>query len=134
MCFATDETVGRGGKYIGLGTQAEYHDWVSVITPFTAADQATVKRLVVKVSQGNTARSGIAWLYHDGPTDKGEMLSGECVITPTVSGNKGGDTKTVCTMSFATGLALTEFDSLSVFVKTDDGNFENVSACVVIEK
>ena len=133
ICFATDQTIGTGGKYIGLGTQAEYHDWVSVITPFSAADQPTVKRLIVKVSQGNSADSGMAWLYHDGDTDKGEMISGECVITPDVSG-PGGDTKTICTVNYGAGMALLDYDSLSVFVKTDNGNFENASACVVVER
>jgi len=133
MCFATDQTIARGGKYFGLGTQAGSHDRVSVVAPFTAADQATVKKLVVKVSQGDIARSGSAWLYHDGNTDAGEMFSGECVITPTVAG-KNGDRTTVCTMHFGAGLALSEYDSLSVFAQADNGNFKGASACVVLER
>ena len=67
LCFSTDQTIGTSGKYMGLGQQAGDHSSVGVILPFAFAD-SVVTNLVVKVSQGNTARTGQAWLYHDGMT------------------------------------------------------------------
>lgn len=94
---------------------------------------------MVKVSQGNKARYGEAWVYHDHPTsDDGEMLSKVCDITP----SSADDKTTVCklTMDADFTKTLVDYDSLTIRVKTTKdpdgkapGNFEAVSACVVIE-
>ncbi len=34
LCFATDQTIGQDGKYIGLGQQDEFHHRASVVIPF----------------------------------------------------------------------------------------------------
>ncbi len=122
MCFATDQTIGNQGKYMGLGQQSGEHDTVGVISPFSGAAQ--VLTLVVKVSQGNSPRDGVANLFHDGPTDEGEILSPDCVLAAAPS-------KSTCTVNI--GGALTVLDSLSVFIKPDSGSFEGATACVLID-
>ena len=99
-----------------------------MITPWGTdiANDAVVISLIVKVSQGQTARDGDAWLYHDGPTDDGLQLGGQCELISAV-----GDSRTICEIPIAPG-DLDPRDSLSVFVKTDGGNFSGASACVLI--
>ena len=99
-----------------------------MISPFAAG--AEVLTLVVKVSQGNPT-SGVAYLYHDDPlgSDDGERLNPDdpCVLAAL-------PVQSVCQVNFSVGDAvLTALDSLSVFIKTDGGNFEGASACVLID-
>jgi hypothetical protein len=127
MCFSTDQTIGTSGKYMGLGTQAGNHDSVGVISPFGA--DAEVITLVVKAAIGNTARSGIAQLYHDaaGGAQGGEALGGICTLDLST-------VKSTCQVTLAIGAGeLDLLDSLSVFIKADSGSFEGGSACVLID-
>jgi hypothetical protein len=115
---------------MGLGQQGGSHDEVGVITPFVAG--STVIAFVVKVSQGNTARSGIAQVFHDNPADPdGDPISSVCTITPILP----DESRSVCSLlnpaDFLVPLDL--FDSLSVFVKADSGSFEGSTACVLID-
>ena len=131
MCFATDQTIGTQGKFMGLGQQSGDHDSVGVISPFL--NGSDVLRFVVKVSQGNTARSGEAQLFHDDVVAGGQTLGPVCVITPVVPG-VGGDFRTTCEIDIDPTVAvLALLDSLSVFVNTDGGSFEGASACVLID-
>ncbi|NVJ66635.1 MAG: hypothetical protein HWE16_09100 [Gammaproteobacteria bacterium] len=125
LCFGTDQTIGTTGKYMGLGQQSGEHATVGVISPFGA--DAEVVKLVVKVSQGNTARSGDAQLFHDGPTDLGLPLGPNCALDATP-----GESTTTCMVPINAG-ALTLLDSLSVYVQTDGGSFEGATACVLID-
>ncbi len=93
----------------------------------------------MKASQGNTARTGRAWLYHDDPggNDAGEILAGgdnnPCLIDESLAPNIGtNESTTVCAISSDEGQTLEVFDSLSVFVVTDNGSFEGATACVLI--
>ena len=108
---------------------------MGVILPFAFAD-SVVTNLVVKVSQGNTARTGQAWLYHDGMTDAGEVISDVCTINelddPSNEFEGPLDSTTVCTADPLVGASLKTFDSLSVFVKADSGSFEGATACVLL--
>ena len=104
---------------------------MGVILPFAFAD-SVVTSLVVKVSQGNTARTGQAWLYHDGPTDAGELISEECILNEADDPSGPIDSTTVCTAPALGGVDLRPFDSLSVFVKADSGSFEGATACVLL--
>ncbi len=122
LCFATDQTIGNQGKYMGLGQQAGEHDSVGVISPFSGAAQ--VLTLVVKVAQGNSPRDGVANLFHDGPTDEGLVLSPDCELLAEASSSN-------CKVNFVGDLD--ELDSLSVFVKPDSGSFEGATACVLID-
>ena len=78
---------------MGLGQQAGEHDSVSVIIPFE--NGSLVKRLVVKVSQGQTTRDGTALLYHDDHvspgTDKGHRYSLPCNLVADVGANGDPD-------------------------------------------
>ena len=131
MCFATDQTIGTQGKFMGLGQQSGDHDSVGVISPFL--NGSDVLRFVVKVSQGNTARSGEAQLFHDDVVAAGQTLGPVCVITPVVPG-VGGDFRTTCEIDIDPTVAvLALLDSLSIFVNTDGGSFEGASACVLID-
>ncbi len=100
LCFSTDQTIGTQGKYMGLGQQGGDHDSVSVVIPFGAG--SLVNRIVVKVSQGNTARDGTAWLYHDEhalaeASDLGHRYSQECVLVGGVgAGGVANDNASVC--------------------------------------
>ncbi|MCK4842187.1 MAG: collagen-like protein, partial [Methylococcales bacterium] len=126
LALATDQTIGTTGKYIGLGSQAGDHDRVSVVIPSDAG--ATVTMFVAKVSQGNTARFGDAFLYKDGPTGAGTLI-GACSIDPDV-----GDPVTTCMiMVFGDEKILDEKDSLSCFIKTDGGSFEAGSCSILID-
>ena len=119
LCFATDQTIGTQGKFMGLGQQGGSHQEVAVITPFEAG--AFIKRFVIKAAQGNNPVSGIATVYHDdGPL-------GTCNLVA----NDPDAAKSVC--SGITNGVLGEFDSLSVFVKTDGGSFNGATACLLIE-
>ncbi|ACV26582.1 collagen-like protein [Kangiella koreensis] len=119
LCFATDQTIGTQGKYMGLGQQGGSHQEVAVITPFEAG--AFIKRFVIKAAQGNNPVSGIATVYHDnGPL-------GTCNLVA----NDPDAAKSVC--SGITNGVLGEFDSLSVFVKTDGGSFNGATACLLID-
>ena len=95
MCFTTDQTIGTQGKYMGLGQQGGDHDSVSVVMPFGAG--SLVSRIVVKVSQGNTARDGTAWLYHDDhlgngvPTDEGHRYTLPCNLVGGIGAGGIGD-------------------------------------------
>ncbi len=126
LCFATDQTIGSQGKYMGLGQQGGHHVEVGVVVPFL--EGAIVQQFVVKAAQGNTARSGKAWVYHDGPTQFGQPL-GSCDLVP----SDPTENRTVCS-GIAAGV-LSDFDSLSVFIKTDDGqgSFVGATACLIIE-
>jgi len=154
ICFATDQTIGSQGKYIGLGTQSGEHDVVSVIHPF--GQETFVVGMTVKVAQGNSPTTGHARLYHDSDlTDLGELIPEDDPYPPIPGcdpgdGNDGIDNdgfgpnpnRSTCMAMFdvcdgdqptngANRLGVK--DSLSVFVKTDTGNFEGASACVVLE-
>ncbi|MHC9510407.1 DUF7467 domain-containing protein [Kangiella sp. M94] len=119
LCFATDQTIGSQGKYMGLGQQGGSHQEVAVITPFEAG--AFIKRFVIKAAQGNNPVSGVATVHHDdGPI-------GTCNLVA----NDPDGIKSVC--SGITNGVLGEFDSLSVFVKTDSGSFNGATACLLIE-
>ncbi|MBD3654003.1 collagen-like protein [Kangiella sp.] len=119
LCFATDQTIGSQGKYMGLGQQGGSHQEVAVITPFEAG--AFIKRFVIKAAQGNNPVSGVATIYHDdGPLGTCDLVA-----------NDPDDVKSVC--SGITNGVLGEFDSLSVFVKTDNGSFNGATACLLIE-
>lgn len=123
LCFSTDQTIGTSGKYMGLGQQGGSHDGVSVITPFAAG--SIVSKFIVKAAQGNQARTGQAQVFHDNPNSvNGMALSGVCDLPGTPG-------KSVCSMSL-NGL-LTDQDSLSIFIKADNGSFVSASACVLIE-
>ncbi|WP_223669086.1 DUF7467 domain-containing protein [Kangiella shandongensis] len=130
MCFGTDQTIGTQGKFMGLGQQSGTHDSVGVISPFAA--DAEVLTLVVKAAQGNNPASGFAVLYHDaaGGAQGGEQVgsapNNQCILNDTA-------VKSVCKITFSTNNSLELFDSLSVFIKTDGGNFEGGSACVLID-
>ncbi|WP_322500059.1 DUF7467 domain-containing protein [Kangiella aquimarina] len=126
LCFATDQTIGSQGKYMGLGQQGGHHVEVGVVVPFL--EGAIVQQFVVKAAQGNTARSGKAWVYHDGPTQFGQPL-GSCDLVP----SDPTEDRTVCS-GIAAGV-LSDFDSLSIFIKTDDGqgSFVGATACLLIE-
>jgi hypothetical protein len=136
ICFSTDQTIGTTGKYMGLGNQAGSHDLVSVVVPFADEDDSTVVNLTVKVSQGTNERSGFAQLFHDGPTDAGlpitpdEGQPGACTLTP--DPDPVDESTTKCMVTLDPGVILAEKDSLSVFVKADNGNFEAATACVVL--
>jgi hypothetical protein len=130
VCFSTDQTVGSQGKYIGLGQQGDNHDKVSVILPLSTP--AKVNTFIIKVAQGSTAGAGDAWVYHDSASsDKGSIVSTLCKILP----GSPNEAFTKCILSsplnFTSPLGI--YDSISVFVKTDSGNFQGVSACVQIE-
>ena len=126
LALASDQTIGRGGQYIGLGTQAGDHDSAAVVVPSGAG--ATVTMFVAKVSQGNNARSGDAELYKDGPTDAGTLI-GSCALDAA-----GGDTVTRCMVMLTNpDNLLVEKDSLSCFIKTDRGNFEAGSCSILID-
>ena len=119
LCFATDQTIGTQGKYMGLGQQGGSHQEVAVITPFEAG--AFIKRFVIKGSQGNNPVSGSATVYHDnGPLGSCDLIA-----------NDPDAVKSVC--SGITNGVLGEFDSLSVFVKTNGGSFTGATACLLIE-
>ncbi|HEY9029982.1 MAG TPA: collagen-like protein [Kangiella sp.] len=126
LCFATDQTIGSQGKYMGLGQQGGHHVEVGVVVPFL--EGAIVQQFVVKAAQGNTAPSGKAWVYHDGPTQFGQPL-GTCDLVP----SDPNEDRTVCG-GIAAGV-LSDFDSLSIFIKTDDGqgSFVGATACLIIE-
>jgi hypothetical protein len=114
---------------MGLGQQAGEHDTVSVILPFV--EDVVIQRFVIKVSQGNTARDGTAWVYKDDPTtDKGQIAIGPCNIVGQV-----GDSTTVCAVDGPSAPVHSgdlDSDSLSVFVNTAGGSFEGASACVLV--
>ncbi len=126
MCFGTDQTIGTQGKYMGLGQQSGDHDTVGVISPFVVGAQ--VLRFVVKVSQGNTARSGDAQLFHDALVAGGQPLGPPCPINGTP-----GDFRTTCEININSANELALLDSLSVFISTDGGSFEGGSACILID-
>jgi hypothetical protein len=130
LCFATDQTIGTQGKYMGLGQQGGSHDEVGVITPFLAG--SNVVAFVVKASQGNNPNSGVATVFHDDPTtDAGQPISVPCYITP----ESQSESTTVCDLVNPSDFVepMLEFDSLSVFIQTDGGNFEGATACVLID-
>jgi hypothetical protein len=86
---------------------------------------ADVEAFVVKVSQGNSPRSGDAEIYKDGPTDEGTLI-GTCAIDA-----QPDDTTTTC-MTMIEGESLAFKDSLSCFIRTDGGSFEGGSCSVVV--
>ena len=129
LCFATDQTIGTGGKFMGIGQQAGDFDSVSVILPY---ESGTVTSFIVKGAQGNSPRSGTARLFHEDPNSESpEQLGGDCLLpaTPVDTvcfdnaimgeiGSQGGD----------------DFDSLAVHIETNSGSFEGASACVLISE
>jgi len=137
LCFSTDQTVGTGGKWIGLGQQSGNHLSASIVTPFPVGSR--VVSFVAKATQGNNPVSGTATLYRDGPTPNGQPLSLECPITP----SGPDDLTTICRdgdvaaffepgeggIDGAIGLA----DGLSVFFQTDGGSWAGTTACILIE-
>jgi len=136
LCFATDQTIGSQGKYMGLGQQSGEHDTVGVISPFSG--DAQVLRLVVKVAQGNSPRDGWAVLYHDNSdnTDPDQDLG--LPLSPDI-GETGAcrllasPSKSICEVDFVGDLNDAPIDSLSIFVVTDTGSFEGATACVLID-
>ena len=124
LCFATDQTIGTQGKYMGLGQQGDQHTEVGVIIPFPAGSIVTT--FIVKAAKGMSPRSGTAQVFHDDPADdpNGEALSAQCVLPATAA-------KSVCTLLVGGVLAFQ--DSLSVFIKADSGAFVGATACVLIE-
>ncbi|MBE9548040.1 MAG: collagen-like protein, partial [Proteobacteria bacterium] len=129
LCFSTDQTIGTQGKYMGLGQQGGSHDEVSVITPFPAG--YVITKFIVKVSQGNIPVNGEAWLLHDDHVNEsrdGHQISDICPLTK----NDPGPFASVCKLDGPFYESLQVWDSLSVFVKTDGGNFTGATACVLI--
>jgi hypothetical protein len=89
---------------------------------------AVVTHFVAKVSQGNQARDGDAYLYKDGPTDLGTLI-GTCAINAEV-----GDSVTTCEAPLSgPANVLVRFDSLSCYFETDGGSFEGGSCSILID-
>ena len=95
--------------------------------PFGAGTEA--EAFVVKVSQGNVARSGDAFLFIDNRDDPRTDL-GTQIATCEINGVPGDSTTTCMTMN--TSLTLAQKDSLSCFISTDGGSFEGASCAVVV--
>jgi hypothetical protein len=127
LCFSTDQTIGNQGKTVGLGTQDNLHSKVSIVLPLAVI----VESFTVKAGQGNTPKDGDAQLFKDGATSAGQLVTNDvCELNSSPS-----DIATTCTVNITdpcTNAALSAGDSLSVFIKTDSGNFEGMSACAVV--
>ncbi|MDX1554851.1 MAG: hypothetical protein R3212_02380 [Xanthomonadales bacterium] len=124
LCFATDQTIGTSGKFIGIGQQAGDFDSVSVVLPFASGNVTT---FVAKAAQGNSPRSGTARLFHEDPNSENIEMIAECDLPATPIDSVCFDNS-----GAAVGNVQADPDSLALFIETDGGSFEGGSACVLI--
>ena len=121
--FASDQTI--SDKFIGLGQQANDHPSVSVIMPKAIC----VKELVVKVTQGNTPRTGSAELYTDnGPT--GTPTGIACMF----DADPGSATcNALCPPTSLPSCQIEKFDGLSLRIIADSGSFAGASGALLAD-
>jgi len=70
----------------------------------------------------------------EGPTEDGTFIGDACVIDETLDPDTSLNT-THCTVLYNCNTAdngLEALDSLSVFIETDGGSFEGMSACAIV--